>query len=356
MKTWSRFVKRAVGLTITAVSVYLVIPAVVEVFSSWPELERLRPGSLGLMTISMVISLVCFWVLYGLCLRSNDWTLMATSQLASSAIARIVPGGAATATAVQYRLLQDAGVAKRAVGTGLAVATILNFAVLFSLPVFAIPAILLGPPIAPLLLRATVAAVIGFVAAALVSGLFFFRDRPLVLFGRSVDAVLRRTGRGERSAPPRSQTFVEARDLVRSHLSTNWPWVVVASLGRWGFEYLALVLAVRGVGHDDIGSVLLLAFVTASLLSRVPFTPGGLGFVEAGLTGTLTLAGLSPGDAVLATLAFRLVSYWFPIPVGALAYLMHRRYLHRRGIETESLAEFGQHELESLSGERPTSE
>ena len=105
--------------------------------------------------------------------------------------------------------------------------------------------------------------------------------------------------------------------------------------------------------HDDIGSVLILAFVTASLLSRVPFTPGGLGFVEAGLTGTLTLAGLSPGDAVLATLAYRLVSYWLPIPVGALAYVVHSRFLRSRGVRTESLAEFGQHELESLAGGRP---
>ncbi|MDH4277655.1 MAG: flippase-like domain-containing protein [Acidimicrobiia bacterium] len=353
MKKRSRFVKRAIGLAVTAVSVYIVIPSVVEVFSSWPELERLRPGSLGLMTISMLLSLACFWVLYGLCLGSNDWTLMATSQLASSAIARIVPGGAATATAVQYRLLHDAGMAKQAAVTGLTVATILNFAVLFSLPVFAIPAILLGTPIAPLLLRAAVAAVIGFVAAALVSGLFFLRDRPLVLLGRSVDALARRVGRGDPSAPRRAQTFVEARDLVRSHLATNWRWIVLASLGRWGFEYLALILAVRGVGHDDIGSVLILAFVTASLLSRVPFTPGGLGFVEAGLTGTLTLAGLSPGDAVLATLAYRLVSYWLPIPVGALAYVVHSRFLRSRGVRTESLAEFGQHELESLAGGRP---
>ena len=35
--------------------------------------------------------------------------------------------------------------------------------------------------------------------------------------------------------------------------------------------------------------------------------------MEAGLVGTLTLAGVTPGDAVLATLTYRLVSYWLPI-------------------------------------------
>ena len=46
----------------------------------------------------------------------------------------------------------------------------------------------------------------------------------------------------------------------------------------------------------------------------IPITPGGLGFVEAGLTGVLTLAGVTPEHAVLATLLYRLFSYWLPAP------------------------------------------
>jgi uncharacterized protein (TIRG00374 family) len=65
--------------------------------------------------------------------------------------------------------------------------------------------------------------------------------------------------------------------------------------------------------------------VSTQLLTLVPFTPGGLGFVEAGLVGALTLAGVPPGDALLATLTYRLVSYWLPIPAGGVAYLAFRR-------------------------------
>jgi uncharacterized protein (TIRG00374 family) len=54
-------------------------------------------------------------------------------------------------------------------------------------------------------------------------------------------------------------------------------------------------------------------------------TPGGLGFVEAGLTGLLALAGVNAADAALATLAYRLVSYWLPLPAGGVAYLVHAR-------------------------------
>ena len=52
------------------------------------------------------------------------------------------------------------------------------------------------------------------------------------------------------------------------------------------------------------------------MLAQIPFTPGGLGFVEAGLTGMLALAGVSAQDALVATFAYRLFSYWLMMPVG----------------------------------------
>ncbi len=338
MSRTQRWVKRSALLAITAVSIYLIIPSVVATFSSWPELQRLREGSLLGMAGLTVASLICFWLLLGLCLRTRQWGLIAVSQLASGAISRVVPGGAATATAVQYRLLHEGGIDKRTAGTGLAVATLLNFAVLFGLPVFAVPALLSGASVDSALVTGALAAAICFVCASLLGGLLLFWDAPLRLLGRAVDGTARLVGRPS-TGEPRAERLVQARDLIRSHLAEHWYWAALASFGKWGFEYLALVLAVRGVGHDDTSSVLLLAYVTASLLGRIPLTPGGLGFVEAGLTGTLTLAGLSAGDAATATLAYRLVTYWLPIPGGAIAYGIHRARLRRRGIELPSLAD-----------------
>jgi uncharacterized protein (TIRG00374 family) len=335
----SRSFKRVVTLAVAAVSIYLVIPSVIATFSSWPQLARLQDGSLIIMVVFTLASLACFWIMLGLCLRSRQWVLMATSQLSSSAVARIVPGGAATATAVQYRLLKDAGIDKETAGTGMTVSTLLNFAVLFALPVLAVPALLTGTSVSSALLNGAIAAAICFVAAALIGGLFLLWDRPLRALGRGIDSIAERLGRRHDEVAPSEDRLISSRDLIRSYLADRWYWVALASFGKWGFDYLALVMAVRGVGHDDTSSLLLLAFVTASLLGRIPFTPGGLGFVEAGLTGTLTLAGLSPGDAATATLAYRLVSYWFPIPLGAGAYGFHRLRQRRRGIEVPTLDE-----------------
>jgi uncharacterized protein (TIRG00374 family) len=81
----------------------------------------------------------------------------------------------------------------------------------------------------------------------------------------------------------------------------------------------------------------LLAYTASMVLGMIPITPGGLGFVEAGLTGLLALAGVLPSQAALATLAYRLVSFWLPLPAGGVAAAMHRRrYAHRTEVAASS--------------------
>ncbi len=87
----------------------------------------------------------------------------------------------------------------------------------------------------------------------------------------------------------------------------------------------------RAVGADPRPALVLLAYVAAELLALLPFTPGGLGFVEAGLVGTLVVAGVSSPQALAATLLYRLATYWLPLPAGAVAYVLFRRRYPRRG-------------------------
>jgi hypothetical protein len=119
-----------------------------------------------------------------------------------------------------------------------------------------------------------------------------------------------------------------AHDLpqaLRRSLGRHWPWAVATAAGRWLFDFLSLYAALVAVGARPPLSVALLAYCAAQLLGQLPLTPGGLGVVEAGLTGTLALAAVPAAPAALATLAYRLVSYWLLLPVGLGAWLWHRR-------------------------------
>jgi uncharacterized protein (TIRG00374 family) len=104
---------------------------------------------------------------------------------------------------------------------------------------------------------------------------------------------------------------------------------LLATVGNRALDYFALLACLAAVGTDPDPGLVLLAYSAAAVLAMIPITPGGLGFVEAGLTATLVLSGVSPADAVLATLAYRLVSFWLPLPAGLAAYLAFR-YKERR--------------------------
>ena len=108
-------------------------------------------------------------------------------------------------------------------------------------------------------------------------------------------------------------------------LGDRWWEALLFASGRWVLDYLTLLAALYAVGAEPRASLVLLAFFAAQLLGTLPLTPGGLGFVEAGLTGTLALAGVPAGAAVVATLAYRLVSFWLPIPAGGVAAIIHKR-------------------------------
>jgi uncharacterized membrane protein YbhN (UPF0104 family) len=62
-------------------------------------------------------------------------------------------------------------------------------------------------------------------------------------------------------------------------------------------------------------------------------TPGGLGFVEAGLAGVLTIAGAADTQADLSVATYRLAATWLPCVAGLIAYAL---FVSRRRKSTNS--------------------
>jgi Lysylphosphatidylglycerol synthase TM region len=90
----------------------------------------------------------------------------------------------------------------------------------------------------------------------------------------------------------------EVLHVGETTLGGRWKAGVAAAAANTGFDYLALLFALRAVGANPRPSLVVLAYTAAELLALLPFTPGGLGFVEAGLVGTLTVAGVPGSDAL----------------------------------------------------------
>jgi len=324
--------RRVLGLALTALVLYGVAPAVVDVLGGWHDLDRVSPAWWIAVILTQIAGWGCLWALQRLSLQRPPWFPVASSQLASGALGRVIPGGAAAAAALQYRMLAQAGLARTTVATGLTAGSLLLLLALSALPVLAIPALIAGRRIPTGLLEAGGLALAVFACLFALCALLMVSDRAVRWVGGAIATVLRRVRPS--TPPPKKlpERLMAERDLVRRTLGRRWPEALAAAEGRWLLDFLTLLAALEAVDARPRLSLALLAYCAAQLLAQVPVTPGGLGVVEAGLTGTLALAGVPAGAAAVATLAYRLVSYWLPLPAGAVAWVVHRR---RYGVADE---------------------
>jgi hypothetical protein len=319
--------RRGAALALTALVLYGVAPAVGEVLGAWPKVANLKPYWLIAMVLAEAASCWCLWELQALSIGTRDVTAVATSQLAGGALGRVIPGGAATAAATQYNMLNVADAPRSAVATGMAAGTVLQVAGLCVLPALTLPAIVFGLRVPQTLLETAVLG-LGLFVAMLAVGLAVARsDQALRWVGRAAVDVSRRLPGDRALAADLPERLVVQRDEVADRLGDRLLQACAAAVGRWMFDLLALMTAVTAVGAHPRFSLVLLAYVAAQLLAQIPITPGGIGVVEAGLTATLVLAGVEGGDAAVATLAYRLVSYWLMLPAGLAAWVVHRRRL-----------------------------
>jgi hypothetical protein len=146
----------------------------------------------------------------------------------------------------------------------------------------------------------------------------------------------------------RLQTLAADRDRVRRGLLWDLSFWLCTAGALWVF--------LGAFGHWERIDGLIVAFGLAYVLAAIPITPAGLGVVEATMIPLLTFFGCDRGIATLGVVAYRLVNFWLPIPLGFLAYLSlqveqetadgRRRAAERRAEELRRLAERSLQEAE----------
>ncbi len=317
--------RRVLLLAVSAIGLYVVFPNIVETFSSFPELARIHPAWLAAMVALEAGAFVANWALLRLALRGAGWFRVGTTQLASNAVSRILPGGAATGGAVQYAWLERSGQDGAVVASGLTAASLISTGVVLALPVFALPAIVGGAPVDRGLQRAAWLGLGAFALTAAVVAVLLSTERPLAWVGRQVQRIANLVPRRKPDITGLPERLLAERDEIRSVFGRRWLLAVTTALANRLLDYLALLAALVAVGATPRPSLVLLAYAGSVVLGMIPITPGGLGFVEAGLAAMLTLAGIPAAQATVATLAYRLVSYWLPLLAGAVAGVLFRR-------------------------------
>ena len=126
-------------------------------------------------------------------------------------------------------------------------------------------------------------------------------------------------GRGVRM---RDHPDGEAGAILRRR---DWK-VLVGAVGYWAFDNAVLWATFQAIDVDVPLMVILLGYLIGQLGGLLPL-PGGVGGIDGGLIGTLIVFGAPAAATAGAVLIYRVILFWVPLLIGAVAFASLRRSL-----------------------------
>lgn len=319
------------GLVLLSFAVldYLVLPQIAGTRKALRLLGAIRPGwaiaGIGLEAAN----LACYSFLTRSVLPAARarYSWLIRCDLTALGVSHLLPGGAATASALRYRLIQEGGTPPQdtaigmvveGVGSTLVLAGLLWLALFTSLP-------LLGPGY-------VTAVAIGAVVIAGASLAMVRPARPEQSSGEVlrvvVDRLPVRVQPRVRHAIAGGITHLHQLLMDKRGLRVSAGWAA----GSWVLDAASLWVFVAAYGHRVNPDGLLVAYALANLLAVLPISPGGIGIIEGVLIPSLVGLGTPRGVAVLGVVSWRLFNFWAPIPLAGLSYVSLRaqRWFRRR--------------------------
>jgi uncharacterized protein (TIRG00374 family) len=302
---------------------YLVIPRLVGASKDVHLLTKLNVGWLVAAILLEAGALLCYALLTRSLLLHERPALsrLVRIVMATTAIAHVIPGGAAGSTGLGYRLLTANGVAGPDAGFALATeaigsAVVLNVLLWLSL-IISIP--LAG--LHPIYVTTALVGLVGLFGAAALVYAFTRGEERAVRFVRSVGRRIPRVGadRLERLLRQAGGSLGEvAGDGALRNRALVW-----AAL-NWLLDAASLWSCLAALGRFVEPAELFAAYGIANVLAVIPVTPGGLGIIEALSITLLVSFGVTKEVATLGVVGWRVANFWLPIPLGAGAYISLR--------------------------------
>lgn len=151
-----------------------------------------------------------------------------------------------------------------------------------------------------------------------------------------------RIGPGKRPAPDAGRvkqivsttrrTMIHASREAGEILKRRQAIVYFGAFGFWFFDNAVLWATFQAFGASPSIWVILLGYLIGQLGGLIPI-PGGIGGVDGGLIGCFILYGIPAEPAVIAVLAYRVILFWLPLLIGAVAFFFMQRQI--KAIEAE---------------------
>jgi uncharacterized protein (TIRG00374 family) len=319
---------RIVGIVASVVVIggvfAFALPRIANYGDVWAVVQTLSWQWVAVLAVATVLNLATYGPPLVAALPGLGYLHASRVTLASTALSAVAPGGAAVGMATSFAMLRTWGIGARRVGVAVALMTLWNQFAIFGFPVIAVAGLAAeGGRSRTLELVAMVGLLVfGAIVAGFAVGLSSERlargvgDRASRLASRAKGVI--------HKAPVRwtGASFVRFRAETIALVRRRWLFLSSATLAGHLTVFVVLLASLRAVGVPRADLTIVEAFAAwtlARILGAIPFTPGGVGFVELGLTGVLVGFGASNAEAVAATLIYRFLSVVPTLVVGLLA-------------------------------------
>jgi uncharacterized membrane protein YbhN (UPF0104 family) len=327
----TQWVRVLTSLAVVALIFGFFFPRLADYGAVWDTVTAMTGLELVTLGAVAVWNLVSYWPLQlaaqpGLRLREA-----AVANLASTAVANTVPGGAALGIGATMTMQRSWGIPVPETALAIVVTGLWNNFVKLGLPVVALGLLTISGEAGTALAAAAVVGVAVLAAAIAIFALLLRSERMAAQLGTAAGRLITAI-RGIVHRPAEADwagRAVRFRAEVIGLLRRRWRRITVATLISHLSLFTVLLVALRHVGvtaADASWQAVFAAFAFVRLVSAIPVTPGGLGLVELGLTAALG-AGLpeqTRNQVAAAVLLYRALTWLLPVPLGVGCWLFWR--------------------------------
>jgi uncharacterized protein (TIRG00374 family) len=324
-------VQGVVSLLLVVVIFYFLLKKIdpAQVWAAITGMTWLELTLLGLLAVWNLCTYAFVWMAVTPAPQLSFGRAMVMTQ-STTAVANTVPGGGAIGIGMTYTMLGSWGYSRSKSTTAVLVSGVWNSFIKLGMPVLALALVLLQGGAGGGRVAAALAGIAGLVGSIVVFALLLRSEEGARRFGLLAGRVASRLlGLVHRPAVHGWElATVKFRSRTIALVEHRWVAITVTSLVSHLSLYLVLLVALRDVGVSDaqVGWAEVLAtFAFARLATAIPFTPGGVGFVEAVLIAGLTASGGDRDQVTAAVLVYRALTWALPILVGVVCYLWWRR-------------------------------
>lgn len=328
---WRKLFSFAVTVLVIVVVFGFVIPGLADYSDVLDRIASIDPLEWVVLAVLAMWFLIAYVFVLMSTLPSLRFPEGFVVQTFGTAINNTIPAGGAIALPLQYAMFLSWGFTPGAVTSALATAGVWDQLTRMAVPVIAVAAIALSGDAVWWMWVVSLAGVAIVIAVVALLTWVLRSEGAAQWLGGLLDTVVNTVlgwfGRGPVDMVAATLQF---RLNVTSVASERWMVITLATVLNHAAMAALFLASMRAVGvtEDDVSTAwVILAVSLGRLLVAIPISPGGLGLVDLGFIGLLTLgwgAGADPALLSAGVLLYRGLSFFPPILAGLGSWVFWR--------------------------------